>query len=174
MGSFRQHNFGFQINPPLPHDTQVGVIMSPDRLQLLGLNMPVEISTASADRQPPTPLALNSIVTMAHFDTGASITSIDVNLARHLNLIATGESISHTAAGAHRIPTFAVDLSFPNTDLSPFSNLQIGSCRLYFNIRNCQENPNDPQNFGLLIGRDIMSKWNIVWNGPSSTIFIND
>lgn len=111
---------------------------------------------------------------MAHFDTGASITSIDINLASHLFLNATGQSISHTASGAHQMPTFAIDLSFPNTNLLPFSNLQIGSCHLNFNIKNCEQNPNDPKNFGLLIGRDIMSKWNIVWNGPTSTVFIND
>jgi hypothetical protein len=25
-----------------------------------------------------------------------------------------------------------------------------------------------------LIGRDVMSRWNIVWNGPTSTVFISD
>jgi len=29
-------------------------------------------------------------------------------------------------------------------------------------------------NFGVLIGRDIMARWNIVWNGPSSCVFIAD
>jgi hypothetical protein len=36
-------------------------------------------------------------------------------------------------------------------------------------LNECMYNP-----IGILIGRDIMSRWNIVWNGPTSTVFISD
>lgn len=36
------------------------------------------------------------------------------------------------------------------------------------------DHPVDFNNFGLLIGRDIMSRWNIVWNGPTSTVLVSD
>jgi hypothetical protein len=137
----------------------------------MGLNIPVEISTASVFRKGPDPAPLSSIVVNAHFDTGASITSIDTSLAKYLNLLPTGQSISNNASGRPMLsPTFAVDLSFPNTSLSPFVNLQIGSCILNFNM----QKGTVQNNFGILIGRDVMSRWTIVWNGPTSTVFISD
>lgn len=174
MGSLRHHNFGFNINPPLPQGTQVSINMSYVPLLISGLNVPVEISTATAFRTTPNPPPLSSIVVMAHFDTGASVTSIDITLAKHLKLIPMGQSRSNTASGPLLSPNFAVDISFPSTDLSPFRNLQISSCNLNFNLTNAIANPNVPQNFGILLGRDIMSKWNIIWNGPTSTVFISD
>jgi hypothetical protein len=66
---------------------------------------------------------------MAHLDTGASTTSIDITLAKHLGLISTGQSTSGTAAGPQSMPTFVIDF---RGALSPFQNLQIGSCKLGF------------------------------------------
>jgi hypothetical protein len=111
---------------------------------------------------------------MAHFDTGASITSIDIGLAMHLKLTAKGYSNSLTASGIQCMPNFVIDAAFPNTSLSPFVNLKIGSCKLNFDLPKAISDPNDPKNFGILLGRDIMSRWNIVWNGPTSSVFIND
>jgi hypothetical protein len=110
---------------------------------------------------------------MAHLDTGASITSIDINLAKYLKLAPTGQSTSRTAAGPQSTPDFVIDLSF-RTALSPFLNLQIGSCDLGFDVQQCLSDPNNSRNFGILIGRDMMARWNIVWHGPTSTVFISD
>jgi hypothetical protein len=71
------------------------------------------------------------------------------------------------------MPIYTIDIGFPTTKLSSFNNLRIGSCRLGFDITN-NMNPAKPQNMGILIGRDIMSRWNIVWNGPTSTVIISD
>jgi hypothetical protein len=117
---------------------------------------------------------MSSIVVMAHFDTGASVTSIDINLAKYLNLLALGQSPSYTASGLQVMPNFSLDLSFPHTTLSPFVNLNIGSCHLHFDVQESLKNNNNPRNFGILLGRDVMAKWNIVWNGPTSTVFISD
>jgi hypothetical protein len=111
---------------------------------------------------------------MAHFDTGAGSTSIDIGLAQHLKLLPIGLSENITAAGAQTMPNFAIDISFPNTKLSPFFNLRIGSCKLKFDLAKSLENPNVPTNFGLLLGRDVMSRWIITWDGPSSSVVIAD
>lgn len=171
MGGLHNHTFNININPPPATTTQISVGLSPMALLMHGLNIPVEVTTASAFRQQPNPEALRTVLVMAHFDTGASVTSIDVDLARHLNLIPTGLTPSMTAAGRQIMPTYAIDLSFPNSTLQAFSNLQIGSCRLNYNV---QGPTNDPRNFGLLLGRDVMSKWNIFWHGPTSSVFISD
>jgi hypothetical protein len=56
----------------------------------LGLNIPVEISTAAIFRNLPEPPPLVSIVVMAHLDTGAGITSIDI-MAAPEETLQTGE-----------------------------------------------------------------------------------
>ncbi|MCL2441083.1 MAG: retropepsin-like domain-containing protein [Treponema sp.] len=174
MANFHHHNIGFQITPTPPKGTQLGLNLSPIPLFQNGFNIPVEISTASAFRKPPINLPLSSIVVMAHFDTGASITSIDINLAKYLKLQSVGQSESYTASGSQIMPNFAVDISFPNTRLSPFFDLRVGSCRLNFDLDKNLENPNVPKNFGLLLGRDIMSRWIVFWDGQTSTVTISD
>ncbi|MDR0302314.1 MAG: retropepsin-like domain-containing protein [Treponema sp.] len=149
------------------------VEFSPLPLFQSGFNLLVEISTASIFKNPPLNIPLSTITVMAHFDTGASYTSIDIELAKHLKLLAIGQSESHTASGLQVMPNFAVDISFPAARLSPFYNLRIGSCKLGFDLENNMKSPKS-QNMGVLIGRDIMSRWNIVWNGPTSTVIISD
>jgi len=147
--------------------------LSPIPLFDRGLNLPVEISTASIFRNSPLNVPLSSIAVTALFDTGATYTAIDIGLARHLNLFAIGQSAHDTAAGRQTMPNFAVDISFLGTGLSPFHNLRVGSCKLGFVLENNTNLP-QPCNLGILIGRDIMSRWNIVWHGATSTVFISD
>jgi len=173
MAIINQHTFDLRINPPPSKDTHVAVDFSPFPLQQSGFNLPVEISTASIFRNPPLNVPLSSIVVMAHFDTGASSTSIDIELAKHLKLLSVGQSENRTASGSQVMPNFAIDISFPNTKLSPFYNLRVSSCRLGFDLENNMK-PSKAQNMGILIGRDIMSHWNIIWNGPTSTVIISD
>jgi len=169
-----QHNAELQFNPPLQKGAKVTFATSPVPLVRLGYNTPVEITTASAFRQGPKPVPLKTIVVMAHLDTGASISSLDQNLAQHLQLITTGVGTVNTAGGPRITNNYAIDLSFVNTQLKRIQNLHIGSCQLNFQFSKHKKNPNDPSNFGFLIGRDIMALWQVVWHGPSSTILISD
>jgi hypothetical protein len=173
MGIFSYLNVGFKINQPLPAGLGISAKVDPLHLRLTGMNIVVEISTATVFRKPPNSIAISSILTMAHLDTGASKTSIDINLAKHLNLVSTGQSKIKTAGGPQVTPDFVIDLGF-RCPLSPFPNLQIGSCNLDLDLKKCLSNPNDFTNFGILLGRDVMSRWNIIWNGPTSTVFISD
>ena len=166
MGSIRAHSLGFQIVPPMPKGTMVNINFSNVPLMLGGFNMQVLISTASAYQIPNNPESVKTVQILAHFDTGATKTSIDIGLAKQLNLIPIGESPSHTAAGLRQATNFVIDLSFPGASLHPFRNLQISSCEL--------TNPIAPPSFKMLIGRDVMSRWNIVWDGPTSTVIVSD
>ena len=173
MGIFNLHSYDVKITPALKEGSQVSVDFSSRNLLQYGINLPVEISTASIFRNPPLNMPLYTIVVMAHFDTGASVTSIDIELAKHLNLMAVGQTENRTAMGSQVMPNFAIDISFPNAKLSPFHNLRIGSCSLGFNLQNNMK-PSKSLNMGILIGRDIMSRWNIIWNGLTSTVIICD
>jgi len=173
MGIYSQQPFDIRTYPPPEKDIHFVVTYSPRQLFRSGFNIPVEISTASIFREPPLSMRLSSIITLAQVDTGASYTSIDINLAKHLNLLVMGQSESRTASGLQIMPNFAIDINFPNTKLSPFYNVRISSCKLGFDLSKNSVTLAD-QNFGLLIGRDIMTRWNIIWNGPTSTVIISD
>lgn len=166
MGSLRLQNIGIKTTPPLPANTKIAFSSTPHPLIFEGFNIPVLISTASAYRHPNDSNPINTIQILAHFDTGASKTSIDIELARKLNLIPIGESPSHTAAGLRQATDFVIDLGFPAASLNQFKNLQISSCEL--------TNPIISLPFQMLLGRDVMARWTIVWDGPTSTVIISD
>lgn len=166
-------NLNFSPNPP--PGTTVAVQHSPIPLERQGFNLLVEISTSSAFLTLPNAPARKTIAVMAHFDTGASMTTVDTEIAAHLNLLPTGRQKTSTAGGLINNNTYAVDLVFLNSQLRGVQNLQIGSCPLpHFNLNSAISNPADLTNFGVLIGRDLMSKWNITWHGPTSTILLSD
>ena len=106
MGILNQFTFDIKINPPPESPIHINVNVSPRNLMQFGFNLPVEISTASRFRKPPLNIPLSSITVMAHFDTGASVTSIDIGLAKHLNLLVMGQTESRTAAGLQTMPNF--------------------------------------------------------------------
>ena len=115
MGIFNHHPFDVKITPPPKEGMHISVDFNPSSLFQYGFNLPVEVSTASILKNPPLNIPLSSIVVIAHFDTGAGITSIDIELAKHLNLIVIGQSENRTAMGPQIMPNFAVDIYFPNT-----------------------------------------------------------
>ena len=170
MGSIAFHSPLFQINPAPAPGSSVSLAFVPGALLTGGLNLPVEISTASIFLNSSPEKKAESAIVFAHFDTGASSTSIDINLAKSMRLDSPGTQFIQTAAGPQEMPVFFVNIGFPNSNLMPFADLKVSSCRLNYN----SDASASPRNFGILLGRDIMSRWNIVWNGPSSTVFIND
>lgn len=158
------------IKLPIPPEYELKIEASPIPLMQTGLNIPVTITPSSMVREIEPNKTFKSITVMAHFDTGASKTNIDTRIASIIGLSAVGVSKSYTAAGLTKMPEYAIDLSFPGTELQSFANLRVGSCKLPFD----PSTDLSKNNFGVLIGRDIMASWNIVWNGPTSTVFISD
>jgi len=149
------------------------VKFTPLPLQRWGINIPVMIGVGSAysasvgaDKAP-----LPAALVRGHLDTGASVTVVDTGLAGHLGLKSAGISRVKTAGGARDVSNFIVDLRFANSTLASFINLPVASADLGFDING---DLSDPQNFGVLVGRDVMASWNIVWSGPTSTVIIND
>lgn len=174
MGQYNYYG-GSIINPPIDTSKIAKPInFSPEILKQTGFCFPVVISTASADNQVPGARAPNMISLMAHFDTGTNDTIIDVSIPRKLGLSSIGKKYRDTGGGRIESANYVIDLSFPNTTLMPFHNLSVGTCALPFKLEENELNPDNCKNFGMLIGRDIMSRWTIIWNGPTSTIIISD
>ncbi|MEI8024993.1 MAG: aspartyl protease family protein [Pseudomonadota bacterium] len=175
MSHVHSTTFHVNITPQPQSGSQVHVQQSPIALCNLGYNMLIELSTASAFLKPGTSTIRNTISVWGHFDTGAGITTIDQSLAQHLGLNPIGQSNIRTANGNAQTNNYAADVSFVNSKLNSFQNLRISSCNLAgFNLANAIVNKQDHTNFGVLIGRDIMSKWSLTWHGPTSTVLIAD
>ncbi len=153
---------------------QIGINYAPHPLANFGLNLFVEVSTASALLNQRKGIVKNSLAVRGLVDTGATRTSIDSTLAKRLQLMSIGSSTSHTAAGSQCTDDYAIDLTFIGSRLQSILNLRVGSCTLNFDLEKSQKKPNDLTNIGLLIGRDVMSLWNVTWHGPTSTVFISD
>ena len=167
MAIFNYIPHNLKIKPTPIAGTQAIVSYDSIALKTAGFNMQILIAELLSKISKVAP---KSVTVMGHFDTGASTTSIDIKLAELLGLIPVGTSAIYTANGKAKTKSYIVSIGFPNTNLKPFDKLQINSCNLGFDI---SKNSN-AQNFGILIGRDIMSRWNIVWNGPTSSVFISD
>lgn len=176
MAHFQKFNVSVQPNHPVSPETVFATKHSPSILEQIGLNMLVEVSISTAFLGATiTPPQQRTITVMAHLDTGASTTSIDKTLASYLGLVPTGQQQAATASGLAIVEMYAADIAFLNTPLISIPNLQVGSCTLpHFNLENCLADPTLPTNFGVLIGRDLLSRWSITWHGPTSTVFISD
>ena len=174
MGNFNQIKINWRANPTLPAGTALSLGVGPLDLFHRGVLIPIEISTPTALRVGQNPAALLAMTVYGLFDTGCTITSIDDSIAQHLKLSPTGVTTTRTASGPRQSNTYVADISLPSTSLNPFSDMNISSCNLGFKLSAHQSNPSDPLNFGILIGRDMMSKWHITWNGPTSAVFISD
>ena len=135
----------------------------------------ISISSAVAAKMQA-PSMLKALPVLAHFDTGAYKTMIDSRIAKYLGLVSAGISKSTTASGIIETPDYFVDVAFLNTHLRPISNLQVGSCTLPNYDLQLKANGQSAtqKSFGVLIGRDIMSIWNVTWHGPTSTVLISD
>ena len=166
-------NSKFGITPKPIDGTKVSFLHDFETLAYRGFHLLVEVSTADSFLKKEKSIK-NSISTMGLFDTGASNTAIDEKLAKYLKLVSIGLSPSRTADGLKETPDYSINLSFKNYGLRPYNDLNVGSCNLNFNLKEALKSPTNITNFGLLIGRDIMANWNIVWHGPTSTVFISD
>lgn len=159
----------FKVTPPLPSGARIDLITSPGPLVATGANIFVSVSTAALCADGSSRNVL-SAQTIGHIDSGATFTNIDISLAQRLGLVPSGYAKMQTASGTQTMPTFVIDLSFPSLGLRPIRNLQIGSCLLGYKV----DAAPSAKNFGILIGRDIMSRWHITWDGLTSTVTICD
>lgn len=162
---------------PIPDEYAAEVDESHIPLFHCGLNIIVSVAPATKTLIAHPEKRITPIPVMALVDTGASLTSIDLKIAAMLGLSPMSVSKANTAIGQAEIPLFAADIEFPGSPLKPFRDVMVGACNLEMNDELLFRDMRAflmPNNAGVLIGRDIMSRWNVVWNGPTSTVIISD
>jgi predicted aspartyl protease len=139
-------------------------LVSPSQvLRLLGPVLTVVISPTSQHLQwlqaneKPIP---DPISGLALIDTGAAITAVDEQACNTLGLHATGVVPIAHAGGSSSHPCYPVHISFPGTPLPSLQNPRVASVKLSVG----------KQPIILLLGRDLLSKMRVVYNGPAGRI----
>jgi predicted aspartyl protease len=100
----------------------------------------------------------------ALLDTGASVTIISKVFANYCKLFQTNEGSEITALGGKlHCGEHAGAISFPGTNLRPFDPIRIVSA-VFARERN----------YACLIGRDILRKWVVTFDGRSKRVTITD
>ena len=128
---------------------------------IIKVEIGIDLATADALRALAQPIP-NPIACQALIDTGSSILAIDQSIAQSLNLTRRGVNIAHTANGSRQCNLYAVALSFPATNLKSYNVIQASEVDL------------SAQPFKCLIGRDVLSKWHVHYNGESGAVSIAD
>ncbi|MDR1558714.1 MAG: retroviral-like aspartic protease family protein [Clostridiales bacterium] len=167
-------NAELQVSQVGPEKTKFSISADFRHLLTHGFVMPLIIQTPSILCAPPISGKLKTITVMALLDTGASSTCISEIIADELELKPTGYFETNTAAGRAVFPNYTVDILIPNAGLHNYENINVGSCKLPYTQNLLENDRMASTNFGVLIGRDMMTRWNVVWNGPSSSVFISE
>ena len=101
------------------------------------------------------------VVGKALIDTGAGATAIDVSVCATLDIAPVGVKQVGTAGGQTAQPLFPVSLHLPGTGLPRFDISPAIGCDL------------SGQGILALIGRDVLSRCVLMWNGPMGHVILS-
>lgn len=154
-----------QPDPKSPGDIIVNVQPGAHGLFSGGVILDMAIGVDSVTAQAmqsqgltvPTPVVIKALL-----DTGCTVTSIDAGLVTTLGLKTNGFTKTATANGIATTSQHSISLAFPGTKLSGKTLHEVQSVNL------------KGQPFAALIGRDLMSRWNISYNGSTGFVSIGD
>jgi predicted aspartyl protease len=146
-------------SPPPPNPgalVQVGAVFP------IEVHVPTRIAELKTKEGAPVPKGASGL---ALLDTGATLTGIDRSVPEALGVPPVGQVETGTAAGKAKHSTYPARLVFtsiPNLILEAQAavGVDLSGLRVQFG----QAQP--PQPIIALIGRDVLSNWLLVWNGP--------
>jgi hypothetical protein len=98
----------------------------------------------------------------ALIDTGASRTVINPQLAATCGLRKTGIARISSAGHITDRPEYAGAILFPNDELAGFDPLSLIAC------------PLPEQDVACLLGRDVLERWNLTYDGRSGFVEIDE
>jgi hypothetical protein len=98
----------------------------------------------------------------ALIDTGAARTVINPQLAVTCGLRQTGEARISSAGHITDRPEFAGAIYFPDQELNGFDPMSLVAC------------PLPEQDVSCLLGRDILERWNLTYDGRSGLVEVEE
>lgn len=138
-------------------------------LQLTGPFLPVQIEVPlalaaqlqQAGQAPPPPAS-----GFALLDTGASVSAVDAAIMQQLNVQPVGVVTVGTAGGPQQQALFPARFTFPGSNIPGINfNRLLGS-----NLQNQQIPGHGP--IVALLGRDLMTRFIVIYNGPGGCFSI--
>lgn len=138
---------------------------SPNKLLTEGPHLEIIISTTRPELDEGRAIGLEYQELRVHglIDTGASLTVINPQIATTCKLLQTDWNRITTVGGtAGSFPAYAAAISFPGTDLPAFHVVRVVACPII-----------EQRFFSCLIGRDILRKWRLIYDGPNGEVEIN-
>lgn len=138
---------------------------NPSKLLVEGPHIEILISTTRPEFEEGRAIGLEfrELVVHALIDTGASLTVINPQIATTCKLLQTDWNRITTVGGmAGSYPAYAAAISFPGTDLPGFDVVRVVACPII-----------EQRFFSCLIGRDILRKWVLTYDGPNGELEIN-
>lgn len=107
-------------------------------------------------------LEFQELAVKALIDTGAALTIINPQIAASCKLLQTDWSMINSVGGlAGEYPAHAAAISFPGTNLPSFDVVRVVACPII-----------KQPFFSCLIGRDILRKWLLTYDGPNGELEI--
>lgn len=98
----------------------------------------------------------------ALIDTGASRTVISPQLAATCGLQKTGEARISSAGHITNRPEFVGAIHFPEQELRAFDSVSLVAC------------PLPEQDVACLLGRDVLERWNLTYDGRSGLVEVEE
>jgi hypothetical protein len=98
----------------------------------------------------------------ALIDTGAARTVINPQLAGTCGLRRTGEAQIASAGHVTKRHEFAGAIGFPDHALASFDPISLVAC------------PLPEQDVSCLLGRDVLERWNLIYDGRSGYVEIEE
>jgi predicted aspartyl protease len=108
-------------------------------------------------QQPP-----EAVTGLALIDTGASITAVDEAVCRKLGLTPTSVVPMSHAGGSEQRNCYSIQILFPGAPLPPITIPLAASCNLSAGL----------QPYIVLLGRNLLARMKMVYNGPRGRIEI--
>jgi len=137
---------------------------NPSTLLQVGPVIDILISTTRPELEAGRAIGLQyqELAVKALIDTGAALTIINPQIAASCKLVQTDWSMINSVGGrAGEYPAHAAAISFPGTELPTFDVIRVVACPII-----------KQPFFSCLIGRDILRKWLLIYDGPNGVLEI--
>lgn len=160
------HSFNFQGAPggqpaPPSHPEPLALVgIGPVLQVLVEVARPLAASLRAQGKAVPQPTS-----GLALIDTGATRSAVDESVIQALGVQPIGVVSIGTAAGVQQQSVYSARFSFPGTTLPAMEFAQLIGVDLRGHVV-----PHFQAPLIALIGRDILSKFVIVYNGPSASV----
>lgn len=124
------------------------------------IGIPAPLKQHLAENGQAVPGAISGF---ALVDTGAFATAVDETVFTSLGIPPIDEVATDTAHGAGKSKIYPASVTFPGMNVNEMPMGRVIGCKLKWKTR-------DDKEIIMLMGRDLLSSFLLVYNGPSSDV----